>query len=462
MRTSSHRKFLAIFLVSSVLAIVTLGFLTYIGGPRVRLVTPSFDPKADSYTLNEAVVFSFDRPIKQQDYSDQISIEPKVKFSAKTNKQQISIRFEENLKSDTDYKINLKQGSVKSSTGTEMKRTFGYELRTMPLSYVYIKRDFKDGKDQVVKSDIKDKETVIYESQEIRHLVASRDKIVIVEYLEDSKNDRFVLIDRHTNAREYVDPTEINNGYAVMPTGSLIKKISASPRGDLVVFTGASSGASLNRYDDSLYSYNTKTGDFEIFYESEADSSRLKASDFRLSDDGQIIAFANYDLTYQIISAHNDSLPESLGRFDQTGGFNKLGSKILFSASNEVVYYDAIEQKESVLAKDVPFFAAGFKSNSDSIYIVEHELPIVSSEHRLVEYDSNKTRKIWSTEFDYLTRASLSYDDSHYAVETSSYSCSYDKVEFNPQCIGSTLSLINADSLKLNSKKGGFNLVWLP
>src|SRR5919199_4874214 len=130
--------------------ILVLALLVTTSGPRVRQVVVQNLSGGQAAITNQGLTVVFDRPIQDTDFDSAVEIQPAVEHTVSYRNQQLSISFDQNLLSNTDYTLTIKP-ELKDDLGRQMQSGYSYEFTTAQPSFTYLERNYGNGEaDRIV------------------------------------------------------------------------------------------------------------------------------------------------------------------------------------------------------------------------------------------------------------------------------------------------------------------------
>src|SRR5919112_6117999 len=128
------------------LGIFVLALLVTTSGPRVRNVAVQNQTGERISSVSQGLTVVFDRPIVGSDFESAIEFEPEVDYTVSHRQGQLSITFDQNLLSNTEYVLTVKP-EIEDDLGKRMEREYSYEFTTEEPSFTYLERNYGRGKE---------------------------------------------------------------------------------------------------------------------------------------------------------------------------------------------------------------------------------------------------------------------------------------------------------------------------
>src|SRR5919112_3077368 len=83
----------------------------------------------------------FDRPTVGSDFKSAIEFDPEVEYTVSHRQGQLSITFDQNLLSNTEYVLTIKP-EIEDDLGKRMEREYTYEFTTEEPWFTYLERNY--------------------------------------------------------------------------------------------------------------------------------------------------------------------------------------------------------------------------------------------------------------------------------------------------------------------------------
>lgn len=471
MQTKSYRSLLFVITLAAMISIAVLSFFLYTQGPRVRLVSFEKDPKNSALQRNSTIKITFDRPIENEDYTNEISFEPNIAFTAQTAAQSITLLINENFLHGTEYTLKVAD-NINDKTGRTMKNSYMHKFSVGSPRYIYIERNYgidydesfrESGLDaadylQLATVGIEKKET-LFEAPIIVSFAANNQYAVVVSREETS--DSIHTINLNTKK---VRTEELR-------FEARIEGVSISPRGKTAVFIVTPDYSLVEKeyydqYASQLESLDVETGELTQLIDAENKNIQAVSTEFDTS--GQVVLIRNFDQNYLAVSPFNDFEPILIGNRTDSFGFNYDSSEIIFRdndlvaryivATGENLYHDFATtdyiQGLNTTSSGAYYYATTFLANQSKSYV-----------NKIESWEDTQPKQVWATQIDAeesLRDVELSYDATILALQISPNNCRSDGVTSNSQCRITRTLLYNHASEEALEEVNGFNIVWLP
>lgn len=470
MQTKQYQAYITKIVLFLLVIIVLLSLFLYFRGPHVRLVSFSQDITKTSYTKGVTLTLGFDRPIKQQDYGEFVSVSPATTYSLQTGNQAITLTFQESLLSDTEYTIGLKNG-VYDQSGKRMDQDFTYKFKSGPSSLIYLDRDSllaeEEGHDVIFKRTLGDDESKeIYSHQVIRGFAANNEYIAVAVAEEQSDNDRLVVVNLKTKA--VTEPQLYNQGR--------ILQLEIPVLGNNVLFTTAPdlNSESAETYEQTanlLSSYNIDTGSLSLL--TDDTDNVIRATNVSVSKDGQIALIRDDNYDYYAVSPFNDYDPVLLGSNNEDFGFAKSDTEVIFRNNNAISTYDLSSSEVADRNIDGDAIIQQIDYNSNKLLILKTKYEFknaqvtadsISTIYSFSDWTNNE-KIVWQEEKEnneIVRRINPSYDSSIVAIEMAQEGCTYENIGINSECKESKIKLVGTDNKNSIGEFAGIYPTWLP
>ena len=469
MRTNGFiGKIIVICLLFSV-AIFVLSAVLFTQGPRVRFVQGVEDVQERSLTSNSLIRIVFDRPVEQRDYTEFLSIEPAIDFTAQTSPQNISITLDGNLQSDVEYKISLLP-EVRDMSGRKMQSGFEHIFRSNQANFLYLERnygvdvdsdvagDIVDAADNIILSSLDGEPEVLFSHPEIR-LFSSNSDFLVVAVRENGGDGLYTVDLRSGEIREELLSRE-----------GRINGLSLSPRGRTAVFTTSPefSEVSVEEYQefsDRLASIDLESGEIvEVLNE---DGLPLQALNVSTDINGQIALIQDDEQTYFAVSPFNDFEPIQVGTYTGTFGFSQADSEIIFQQNGGIVRYNISDAEALPVDLDSAGFVFDISSKDEEVSFSSSIFSAgtsFSSVQRFSEW-GDEPELVWRSGLDeelILRAFNSSYDNRHLALQLNPENCRFDDLGVGSQCRDALQRIIEPESGAVLDEFRGTGLEWLP
>src|SRR5215217_1242021 len=124
--------------------ILALALLVTTSGPRVRNVAVQNQTGERISSVSQGLTVVFDRPIVGSDFKSVIEFDPEVDYTVSHRQGQLSITFDQNLLSNTEYVLTIKP-EIEDEAGRRMEGEYRYEFTTEEPSFTYLERNYDRG-----------------------------------------------------------------------------------------------------------------------------------------------------------------------------------------------------------------------------------------------------------------------------------------------------------------------------
>ena len=453
------------------MVVVVLSVVLYTNGPRVRLVSFEKDVKVTTQHKNSAITITFDRPIVEQDYSEQIFFVPNVSFTAETSRQSIVVTLDQNLEHSTEYTLNVK-ADIADETGRTMKRDHVESFQVGAPRYAYIERNYDVdlNDDTVLLQDADDylklrglneeKEQILFAATEIGLFDINQNHAVVSA--RDDTFDRIFIIELDTlGVREL--PLEVEGAIA---------SIAVSPVGEVALFTVTPDFNSVDpEYYDQVANQITAvdlvTGKQTPLVNS-ADEPVRSFAPIQFDPNGQT-ALAKDDLnTFYAVSPFNDYDPILIGPNSISYGFSDDADEIVFRDGEDFLRYDVQAGEEEVFVFDSKDYVRDIDTAGSDVYY--SSTTYINGQprsyvERISGWQDDGVESVWSSQdgSDKSLRSfAVSSDGLLLALQISPIQCKFDTISVNRQCTTAETAVYDLDSSEEIADFRGFDLVWLP
>src|SRR5215208_3842202 len=106
------------------IGILALALLVTTSGPRVRNVAVQNQTGERISSVSQGLTVVFDRPIVGSDFESAIEFDPEVEYTVSHRQGQLSITFDQNLLSNTEYALTIKP-EIEDEAGRPMVASTG-------------------------------------------------------------------------------------------------------------------------------------------------------------------------------------------------------------------------------------------------------------------------------------------------------------------------------------------------
>ncbi len=410
--------------------IVVLALLVTTSGPWVRQVVVQ-NPSSgggDAASVNQGLTVVFDRPINSgADFADAIDIQPEVDYTISHRNQQLSITFEQNLLSDTDYVLRVKP-VLEDELGKRMEGEYTYEFATAEPSFTYLERN--DGSrelDKVIqRAPLSQKSYVLLGANRregrIKSFARNADYLAVVLSRTDN-TDELRVVDLGTRGEKSVD----------IPHGVRVDNLRFSPTDNQFVFVARAmpkddASEEDEAYGHKLYRYDVDGEQLQpvdtLSDKSSIQNGVFSSESAMYSSDGQALLYQKLDGEFYLTGATQTMDPVLLGKYKDSGGFDRTNTKLTFPSGSDAAIYDA----QSGGLQKVPNINIGgristptFLHNSDELLYLKQ--PFDAEPGMLQLYAAKADGEIEEQTVDAPSKANfvgepvVSYDDRYVLVE---------------------------------------------
>ena len=445
-------------------AIIAISILLYNSGPRVRFIRFSQDPSITTLNQGTSLSVTFDRPIQQRDYSDQIWFSPHVDFTAQTATQSITVTFAENLAKDTDYTFHLSQLIVDTG-GKQLSGEYAYEFRSASLSYMYIERNYSsnteaDTEDQaddhIILVQANQPPVTVFSHPNIKLLDANSEYATVVTMRDGVDNIHILRLDTLEVERVMLADT--------------FDELTMSPRSKVALFTSTPAHTygepdRRQKIGDRVVSINLENSDIQAL--SDQDGDGIQATSIHVDAYGKTALVKDRSGTYYAVSPYDDFDPVVIGKYTDSYGFSEDVSEIIFRDGTEFVRYDIATGDIISVNIEVPGDIRFIAERNSDIFVGSSSIEAGVARNFVNRLDDWKKEPaiVWAgaafTDF-ILRDMSVSYDGTVLALQLDPIACSYDRLYPNAQCQDTQTVLFDTTTNEMIASSTGFNLVWLP
>src|SRR5215212_7977860 len=151
--------------------ILALALLVTASGPRVRNVAVQNQTGERIFSVSQGLTVVFDRPIVGSDFESAIEFDPEVDYTVSHRQGQLSITFDQNLLSNTEYALTIKP-EIEDEAGRRMEGEYRYEFTTEEPSFTYLERNYDRGAvDKVIQRALLSGESQILQTSKQEWLI---------------------------------------------------------------------------------------------------------------------------------------------------------------------------------------------------------------------------------------------------------------------------------------------------
>jgi hypothetical protein len=409
-----------------IIAILVLALLVTSSGPRVRhVVVQSLTGGDGVATANQALSVDFDRPIQSSDFQSAVEIQPEVDYTVSHRNQQLNITFDQNLLSNTEYVLTIKP-LLEDDLGKPMQSAYTYEFSTAEPSFTYLERNYDTGAiDQVIEqAPLSQKSHVLFGADRIKFFARNASYLAVVLPRADN-TDELRVVDLGTREERAVD----------IPRDVRVDNLSFSPVDNQFVFiTRATRKAAAGESDLEAYSNTLSRYDIDSKQLQPVDTLSAKSSvpsvlysheSVLYSSDGQALLYRALDGEYYLTGAAQTTVPTLLGKYLDSGGFDRTNTKLLFLSGSNAMIYDA-QAKEIQEVPDIQIdgriSTPIFLHNSEEIFYLKEQLDAKPDE-TLQVYTADTDGEAQEQEVgiepqaSFLGQPAVSYDDRYVLIE---------------------------------------------
>jgi len=364
---------LALLVVALTAGIVVLALLVTTSGPRVRHVVLQQGPDGEVAAVNGGLTLVFDRPVTG-DVARAVEVRPEVDRTVSHRGGRISVAFEENLRSNTEYTLALTPGTLRDDLGKPMSGGYSYRFATPEPSFTYLERNYGEGEpDRIVeKGALSGESRTLFEAEQIKRHARAGDHLAVVVPCEDSPGSvtdelRLVDLDRGGEGEPVRVPGEVQ-----------IDELAPSPAGPQFAFVtralpeAGATGPEAKAYGNRLYLLEVPEGGPELRAVDTLSDAGNVAS-LLYSNDGQALLYRTLDGAHYLTGAPNDreAKPSLLGSYGVEGGFDRTNTKLAFQGGDGVVgIYDAKTRR----LRELPDLGAGARISAPAFLNTSDEL----------------------------------------------------------------------------------------
>jgi Bacterial Ig-like domain len=412
-----------------IIGILVLALLVTTSGPRVRHVVVQSMRGDDIATVTQALSVDFDRPIQSSDFQGAVEIQPEVAYTVSHRNQQLNITFDQNLLSNTDYVLTIKP-SIEDDRGKPMESAYTYEFTTAQPSFTYLERNYDPGAiDQVVEqAPLSQTSHVLFGSDRIKFFARNASYLTVVLPRADN-TDELRVVDLGTREERAID----------IPRDVRVDNLRFSPVDNQFVFitrTTRKAGAGesdLETYKNTLARYDIdseKVQPIDTLSAKSSVPSVLSSHESVLySSDGQALLYRALDGEYYLASATQTTASVLLGKYLDSGGFDRTNTKLTFLSGSNAMIYDApagaIREIPDDIRIDGRISTPIFLHNSDELFYLKEPLDAKPGE-TLQAYTADADGETQEQVVDTQPQASffgepvVSYDDRYVLIEITS------------------------------------------
>jgi len=445
------------------ICILVLSLLVTTSGPRVRhVVVHNHAGYGGIASVSQGLTLVFDRPVKSADFESAIELRPEADYSVSHRGQQVSITFDENLLSNTQYVLTAGP-ALEDEAGHRMKRAYTYEFATTEPTFTYLERNYDAGAmDRIVeRAPLSRKSQTLFEASQIEFFARNDDYLAAV-----------VPKTQYTNELRVMDLENGGGGAVDVPGAVSIDNLELSPVDDQLIFvtrvvagTGADE-AFRKGYEGKLYRYDVEAQRLRPV-DTLSDKGNVESALY--SRDGGALLYQTFDGTYYLTGAAGAPKPYPLGSYAGSGGFNQDDTKIVFETVNGgAVIYDARKRR----SQELPYkgiresgSTPKFLHNSDALVyrqsLLDERTGETISQVSIADATGEVETRVSSPPGAYFfDDPVVSLDDRYVLVEAAPESSEVDYYPSNPQPEGARLVLYDRFERRVVEEVRGMDPVW--
>lgn len=410
--------------------IAILALMVTTSGPWVRqVVVQNLSSDGDAASIvDQGLTVVFDRPIEStEDFASAVDIEPQTDYTVSHRNQQLNITFNQNLLSSTDYVLTVKP-VLQDNLGKQMGHEYTYEFSTAEPSFTYLERNDGSGAlDKVIeRAPLSQKNSALYgvtrKEGRIKSFARNANYLAVVLTRADN-TDELRVIDLGSREEKPVG----------LPREARIDNLKFSPTDNQFVFLTRAmpkdeASDEADAYADTLYRYDINGEQLDTI-DTLSDTRSLQMGVVShegalYSGDGQALLYQKQDGEYYLTDAAQTMDPIPLGKYKDSGGFDRTNTKITFPSGSDAAIYDA----QSGGLQKVPNINIGgristptFLHNSDELLYLKQ--PFDAEPGMLQLYAAKADGEIEEQTVDAPSKANfvgepvVSYDDRYVLVE---------------------------------------------
>ena len=403
-------------------SILVLALLVTTSGPRVRQVAVQNQSADRISSVGQGLTVVFDRPIEGTDFESAIEFEPEVDYTVSHRQGQLSITFDQNLLSNTEYVLTIRP-ELEDDTGRRMEHEYSYEFTTEEPSFTYLERNYGRGAvDRIIqRAPVTGENQVLFGEDRIKSFARNGRYLAVVVPRRDN-TDELRVFDLATFEERSVDITP----------NARVDNLRFSPTDNQFIFVPRVVGAHAGDPDSETFADNNRLYRYDIDGEQlqpiDTSSDKGNVESALYSRDGQALLYKTIDGSYYLTGATRTTETTPLGIYEDSGGCDRTNTKIAFQFANDVTIYDA-QAKESQELPDIgtggSISAPMFLHNSDELMYLWDPLNTkegTTTQVYVVSADGTVEEQVIDSQslerfFDYPV---ISYDDRYVLVEATS------------------------------------------
>jgi hypothetical protein len=444
--------------------ILVLALLVTTSGPRVRHVAVQSQSGDEIDSVAQGLTVVFDRPIEGTDFEGAIEFDPEVDYTVNHRKGQLSITFDQNLLSNTEYVLTIRP-EIEDDLGRRMEREYSYEFTTEEPSFTYLERNYDRGAvDRIVqRAPLSGENQALFGEDRIKNFARNGRYLAVVVPRRDN-TDELRVYDLATLEERLVD----------IPPNVRVDNLSFSPTDNQFVFVTRVVKVETDQADSEVFDDSNKLYRYDIDGEQlqpvdTLSSNRGNVESALYSRDGQALLYKTLDGTYYLTGAVQTTEPTLVGIYQDSGGFDRTNTKLVFQFGSGATIYDAQAketQELSQIGTGGRISAPTFLHNSDELIYLWDPLNAkegTTTQVYIASADGNVEDQVVDSQplerfFDYPV---ISYDDRYVLVEAASESSDLDDYVGNRQPEDTRLILYDRLERKvIDSETHGIDPVW--
>jgi Bacterial Ig-like domain len=445
--------------------ILVLALLVTTSGPRVRHVAVQNQSGDEIASVGQGLTLVFDRPIEGTDFESAIEFAPEVDYTVSHRQGQLSITFDQNLLSNTDYVLTIRP-EIEDDLGRRMDGEYSYEFTTEEPSFTYLERNYGRGAvDRIIqRAPLSGESQVLFGEDRIKGF---------------ARNGRYlaVIVPRRDNTDELrvYDLATLEERSVEIPPDVRVENLRFSPVDNQLVFIPRALGADVGDPDSEAFADNNKLYRYDIDGEQlqpiDTSSDRGNVESALYSRDGQALLYKTIDGSYYLTGATRTTETTPLGIYQASGGFDGTNTKIAFQFGNDVTIYDA-QAKES---QELPGIGIGgsisaptFLHNSEELlYLWDplNEKEGTTTQVYVASADGNVEEQVVESQPPerFFDNPVISHDDRYVLVEATSEPSKFELDDYAGNRQPEDTRLILYDRLErevIDSDTHGIDPVW--
>ncbi len=370
MKGLNYNKIILIVISVLTLLAVVLLFLNTFSKPHIRYIDVD-GGKDNAEFLDNKIKVYFNTPIERTennkpiDFKKYINLDPVIDYSLTWNGNTLYIISKDTLAEDTSYTVKI-AGGYKDIYGNIVDHSFDYSFKTKPLKLTYLEKNYPKAKDRIISRNVKNNNfEVLFEDNNIKQYTVNEDFVVVITTAED-KTDNLKTFDLRSRAKRDLGLTKasiskIDLSHSVDSFLFIYQEV--EPKGQLL--------QPLSNNSIRIYDLNAQT---VVDYNPSGTAADVMDANF--SPDGRSILYRSGESFYYLAPLDLSSDPISIGRFTGTGGFNKDGTKIVFTNYDPLQTYSSFpfivifnsDRKTTQITKGTTYIVDPvFANKSDSV-----------------------------------------------------------------------------------------------